>query len=166
MSTPTPRSDDAARKGAYLTAGQYPETCGKQIVHIDFARQLEREIAELNQRLIDRQESFQAQLVRIENTWREKLCKAMKDHGLKVEWQPIETAILNGEQNIIIARLDDKGEIQDIDFDAVYESDYESWEIPQPYMVWKSAYGRVEEPTHWMPTPILAEALRTPDAAH
>ena len=30
-------------------------------------------LAELNQRLIDRQESFQAQLVRIEDTWREKL---------------------------------------------------------------------------------------------
>lgn len=30
-------------------------------------------IAELNQRLIDRQESFQAQLIRIEDTWREKL---------------------------------------------------------------------------------------------
>jgi len=30
-------------------------------------------IAELNQRLIERQESFQAQLIRIEDTWREKL---------------------------------------------------------------------------------------------
>lgn len=30
-------------------------------------------VAELNQRLIDRQESFQAQLIRIEDTWREKL---------------------------------------------------------------------------------------------
>jgi hypothetical protein len=69
----TPRTDGAARKGAYLTAGNYPETCGKQIVHIEFARQLEREIAELNQRLIDRQESNQSQLIRIEDGWREKL---------------------------------------------------------------------------------------------
>lgn len=43
MDTPTPETDDAARKGAYLVAGEYPETCGKQIVHIDFARKLERE---------------------------------------------------------------------------------------------------------------------------
>lgn len=33
-------------------------------------------IKELNDRLIERQESFQAQLIRIENTWREKLQKA------------------------------------------------------------------------------------------
>ncbi len=39
----------------------------------DRGQQLERDIAELNQRLIERQESFQAQLVRIEETWREKL---------------------------------------------------------------------------------------------
>lgn len=45
MSTqaPTPESDEAARKGAYLTAGEYPETCGKQTVHIEVARNLERE---------------------------------------------------------------------------------------------------------------------------
>ena len=29
---PTPETDDAVRKGAYLTHGEYPETCGKQIV--------------------------------------------------------------------------------------------------------------------------------------
>lgn len=40
---PTPETDDTARKGAYLTHGEYPETCGKQIVHIDFARRLECE---------------------------------------------------------------------------------------------------------------------------
>lgn len=46
----------------------------------DFARRLELERdearsanAELNQRLIERQESFQAQLIRIEDGWREKL---------------------------------------------------------------------------------------------
>jgi len=44
---PTPRTDAAARKGAYFTAGKYPETCGKQIVHIDFARELEIENEQL-----------------------------------------------------------------------------------------------------------------------
>ena len=46
----------------------------------DFARRLELErdearqaIANLNQRLQERQESFQAQLIRIEDVWREKL---------------------------------------------------------------------------------------------
>lgn len=43
---PTPRTNAAAREGAYVKEGKYPETCGKQIVHIDFARTLEQELAE------------------------------------------------------------------------------------------------------------------------
>lgn len=52
----------------------------------DFARRLELErnearqsIAALNQRLTERQESFQAQLIRIEDVWREKLTESRKD---------------------------------------------------------------------------------------
>lgn len=45
MST-TPRTDEAARQGCYLTTGDYASTCGKQIVHINFARQLETELSE------------------------------------------------------------------------------------------------------------------------
>lgn len=40
---PTPETDEAARKGAYFVPGDFSSTCGKQIVHIDFARKLERE---------------------------------------------------------------------------------------------------------------------------
>lgn len=36
-------------------------------------------IANLNQRLVERQESFQAQLIRIEDVWREKLTESRKD---------------------------------------------------------------------------------------
>lgn len=36
-------------------------------------------ISDLNQRLIERQESFQAQLIRIEDAWREKLSEARED---------------------------------------------------------------------------------------
>lgn len=65
-SIPTPRTDAAVEsiKANYFRG---------QIVAPEFARTLERELAELNQRLIDRQESFQAQLIRIEDGWREKL---------------------------------------------------------------------------------------------
>ena len=62
---PTPESDDAARKGAYLTHGEYPETCGKQIVHIDFARKLESErdsAKTLNRTLLDQLEAKDAQI--------------------------------------------------------------------------------------------------------
>jgi hypothetical protein len=70
------------------------------------------------------------------------------------QWRPIESAYKNGEHRIIIAAIHN-GEIQEIDFDAVLEQEQESWELPQTYWVWKSANGRVEEPTHWMPLPNL-----------
>lgn len=42
--TPTPETDAAARRGAYIKApALYYETHGKQLVHIDDARKLERE---------------------------------------------------------------------------------------------------------------------------
>jgi hypothetical protein len=63
-------------------------------------------------------------------------------------WQPIETAPKSGDPRIMIAQFVG-GELHDIDFDAVYEEDYESWEMPQLYGIWVSAFGRVEEPTHW-----------------
>jgi len=40
---------------------------------LDWSNQHGADIRELNDRLIERQESFQAQLIRIEDTWREKL---------------------------------------------------------------------------------------------
>ena len=50
MST-TPRTDEAARQGCYLTTGDYASTCGKQIIHIDFARQLETELNEAKEQV-------------------------------------------------------------------------------------------------------------------
>lgn len=41
------------------------------------ANQAQNAVAELNQRLIERQESFQAQLIRIEDGWREKLRESL-----------------------------------------------------------------------------------------
>lgn len=54
----------------------------------------------------------------------------------------------------MIANICD-GEIQDIDFDAIFTEEHESWELPQPYWIWQSAFGRVEEPTHWAPLPSM-----------
>lgn len=54
MSTPTPRTD------AHIRANTGN---GTQYVSADFARQLERDIAELNDRLIDRQKTLMAELV-------------------------------------------------------------------------------------------------------
>jgi hypothetical protein len=69
-----------------------------------------------------------------------------------MNWQPIETAPRNGELRIIIAEIIN-GVIVDLDFDAVFEQEQESWEMPQPYWVWTSAFGRIENPTHWIPLP-------------
>jgi len=40
---------------------------------LDWSNKREADIKELNDRLIERQKSFQTQLIRIEDTWREKL---------------------------------------------------------------------------------------------
>lgn len=49
---PTPETDAAALKGAYFKdAADYPETKGKQLVHIDDARKLERERDEAKEQL-------------------------------------------------------------------------------------------------------------------
>lgn len=53
MNSKTPRTDEAARQGCYFTTGEYASTCGKQIVHIDFARQLETELNEAKSQVND-----------------------------------------------------------------------------------------------------------------
>lgn len=40
----TPRADKAACEGVYLSTEDYSSTHNKQIVHLDFARTLEREL--------------------------------------------------------------------------------------------------------------------------
>lgn len=57
----------------------------------NFSRKLERErnearqqVAELTQRLNERRESFQAQIIRIEDTWRDKLMEAKREHAKEV----------------------------------------------------------------------------------
>lgn len=51
----------------------YFKTC------VDVAEKMSEAITDLTQRLQERQESFQAQLIRIEDTWREKLSAVTKD---------------------------------------------------------------------------------------
>jgi hypothetical protein len=75
-------------------------------------------------------------------------------------WQPIETAPHNGEQRIIIAEIRND-ELVDIDFDAQFVEERESWEMPQPYWIWQSAFGRLENPTHWTPMPELSNGKGT-----
>lgn len=85
----TPRTD-AVSFNVDITYGGLKRRIETDIVEARFARQLEQElttirnaavenIRELNSRLIERQESFQTQLIRIEDTWREKLKEALKN---------------------------------------------------------------------------------------
>lgn len=64
-------------------------------------------------------------------------------------WLPIDQAPKDNKRPLYIAQFSSEGELIDLDFDAIWEAESESWEIPQVYYVWKSAYGRVEEPTHF-----------------
>lgn len=65
-----------------------------------------------------------------------------------VDWQPIETAPKDNKRPLYLARFNDKGELVELDFDGSWESESESWELPQVYYYWASASG-IEEPTHW-----------------
>jgi pantothenate kinase len=52
---------------------------------LDWSNKREADIRELNDRLIERQESFQAQLIRIEDTWREKLSASQEAERISLE---------------------------------------------------------------------------------
>lgn len=65
------------------------------------------------------------------------------------EWRPMGTGDMKGEP-VMIAEVRD-GEVVGMDYDATLTQESESWEIPQPYWIWLSANGSVEEPTHWAP---------------
>lgn len=67
-----------------------------------------------------------------------------------VTWHPIETAPKDNKQPLYLARFDpDTGELIELDWDAYWEAESESWEMPQVYYIWRSANDRVEDPTHW-----------------
>jgi len=65
----SPETDSAAKAGAYHMPGDYAETCGKQLVHIDFASNLERQRDEARKerdKAINRQLSCEAAIVEYE----------------------------------------------------------------------------------------------------
>jgi hypothetical protein len=63
-------------------------------------------------------------------------------------WRPIETAPKDNKVPLYLARFNDSGELTELDFDGIWQSESESWEMPQVYYYWASANG-IEEPTHW-----------------
>ncbi len=68
-------------------------------------------------------------------------------------WQPIETAPKDNKRSLFLARFNDDGTMQAFDYDGTWQSERESWELPQVYYYWATALGKVEEPTHWMYEP-------------
>ena len=74
-------------------------------------------------------------------------------------WLPIETAPKDNKRMLYLARIVD-GELRELDFDGIWQSESESWEMPEVYYYWASANG-IEEPTHWtyqdQPLPPLPE---------
>lgn len=69
------------------------------------------------------------------------------------KWQPIETAPKDNKRPLMLARFNEAGQLTQFDYNATWESESESWEIPQLYYYWASENGNVEEPTHWMYQP-------------
>ena len=64
-------------------------------------------------------------------------------------WQPIETAPKDNKRPLWLARFNDDGTLQSFDYNGSWESESESWEIPQVYYFWATENGYVEEPSHW-----------------
>ncbi|MCY1206582.1 hypothetical protein D9M72_181550 [compost metagenome] len=82
-------------------------------------------------------------------------------------WQPIETAPRDNARLLYLARFDDKGLLQELDFDGIWEYWEESWELSHINgWCWMSAKG-IEEPTHWayQDSP-MPEAVRRPLKDH
>ena len=64
-------------------------------------------------------------------------------------WQPIETAPKDNKRPLWLARFNDDGTMQSFDYNGSWESESESWEMPEVYYYWASENGNVEEPSHW-----------------
>lgn len=64
-------------------------------------------------------------------------------------WQPIETAPKDNKRPLWLARFNDDGTMQSFDYNGSWESESESWEMPQVYYFWATENGYVEEPSHW-----------------
>lgn len=70
----------------------------------------------------------------------------------ETSWQPIATAPLDNKRPLLLAEFVGQ-ELKALDFDGQWMSESESWEMPEVYYFWATAFGRVEEPTHWMYQP-------------
>ena len=84
---------------------------------------------------------------------------ALSGDAERYEWKSIETAPKDNKKPLLLACFNDDGTLQNIDHDGSWESESESWEIPEVYYFWASANGYVEEPSHWMYQPDWYAAL-------
>ena len=94
-----------------------------------------------------------------------------------INWQPIDTAPKDNKRPLFLGRFNEAGELTEMDFNASWEQERESREIPELYWIWMSEHGRVEDPTHWAymdadPLPVVSDTtaalidlLRQRDAA-
>lgn len=79
--------------------------------------------------------------------------EALRKDAEQYTWQPIETAPKDNQRPLLLADFDAAGRLKALDYDGAWRCERESWEIPQVYYYWSSAWGYVEEPTHWMYQP-------------
>lgn len=72
-----------------------------------------------------------------------RVCRRLSAAG----WRDIASAPKDNKRLLYFARFND-GKLQELDFDGIWQTENESWEMPQQYSYWASARG-IEEPTHW-----------------
>ena len=64
-------------------------------------------------------------------------------------WQPISTAPTDNKRALYLARIDQDGQLLELDFNGAWERWVESWEMSHINgWDWVSANG-IDEPTHW-----------------
>ena len=75
-------------------------------------------------------------------------------------WQPIETAPKDNKRPLWLARFNDDGTMQSFDYNGSWESESESWEMPQVYYFWATDTLRSRRTGHTSrksSTPFLAQ---------
>ena len=150
----TPRTD--ARTFRILSSLQ---SGTEDVVHAEVAKELELELAEAQaekdalksaaQGVIDRWDSprwkEEAPTAESINALRCALQASMQMEG----WQPIDIAPKDNKRPLMLAQFDSSGHLLAVDYNGIWHSDSESWEIPELYWYWQGENDSVEEPTHW-----------------
>jgi hypothetical protein len=134
--------------------------------HINICNWLKIENAALREQLAASKQEVEVQKAKAEKHYElgteyfdlmvkaEREIAALRLDAERYRWLPIDSAPMDNKRPLLLASFNsDDGTLQGMDYDGSWESERESWEVPEVYWYWASAENNVEEPTHWMYQP-------------